>query len=201
MPGYAFLALLLGAFFTKKIEVGFSRWDIISVVLLTLLGLALPISAYIGMQQEATLVSLSYLAFGLVPTAIGTLLGFVFYFRKKITAFLLKTAFSWGILLFILHGYLYPNLTPVLPTTAVAEMLPKDANIVVYKRMDAAFPFNYQQTFEVIDNINDATSLHGFYLLTNHPEGQDLEKLPNIELVIRRKALFENHTTVLYRIE
>ena len=89
----------------------------------------------------------------------------------------------------------------MLPTTAVAEMLPKDANIVVYKRMDAAFPFNYQQTFEVIDNINDATSLHGFYLLTNHPEGQDLEKLPNIELVIRRKALFENHTTVLYRIE
>jgi len=201
MPGYAFLAFLLGAFFTKKIEVGFSRWDIISVVLLTLLGLALPVAAYIGMQQEATLVSLSYLAFGLAPTAIGTLMGFVFYFRKKITAFLLTTAFSWGILLFILHGYLYPNLTPVLPTTAVAEVLPKDTSIVVYKRMDAAFPFNYQQTFEVIDNINDATNLHGFYLLTNHPEGQDLGQLPNIELVIRRKALFENHTTVLYRIK
>ncbi|MGB0275051.1 MAG: hypothetical protein ACPF9U_07485, partial [Flavobacteriaceae bacterium] len=201
MPGYAFLALLLGAFFAKKIKVGFSRWDIISVVLLTLLGLALPVAAYIGMQQEATLVSLSYLAFGLAPTAIGTLLGLVFYFQKKITALLLTTAFSWGILLFILHGYLYPNLTPVLPATAVAEVLPKDASIVVYKRMDAAFPFNYQQTFEVIDNINDATNLHGFFLLTNHPEGKDLDQLPNIELVIRRKALFENHTTVLYRIE
>ena len=201
MPCYAFLALLLGAFFTKKIEVGFSRWNIVSVVLLLLLGLALPVAAYVGMRQEASLASLSYLAIGLIPTAIGTLLGFLFYIRKKTVAFLLSNAFSWGMLLFILHGNLYPKLTAVQPTTAVTEVIPDDANIVVYKRMDAAFPFAFQQTFKVINNLNDTANLHGFYLLTNHPEGQDLDAFENIRRVISRKALFENHTTILYRIE
>tara|TARA_A100001015_G_scaffold126621_1_gene140312 strand:+ start:5730 stop:7289 length:1560 start_codon:yes stop_codon:yes gene_type:complete len=201
MPGYAFLVLLLGAFFTKKMEIGFSCWNIISVLLLLLLGLALPVVGYIGMQQEASLVSISYLAIGLVPTAIGTLLGFLFYIRKRAAAFLVSNAFSWGMLLFVLHGYLYPKLTAVLPTTAVAEVLPENANIVVYKRMDAAFPFAFQQTFKVIDNLNNTSSLQGYYILTNHPEGQNLDAFDNISQVIRRKALFENHTTVLYQIK
>ena len=42
---------------------------------------------------------------------------------------------------------------------------------------------------------------HLFYILTNHPEGQDLEAFENIQKVTSQKALFENHTTVLYRIE
>jgi 4-amino-4-deoxy-L-arabinose transferase-like glycosyltransferase len=201
MPCYAFLALLLGAFFTNKMRLGFSQFDIISTVLLTLLGLALPAAAFMGLGVEKALKPYQYLAFGLVPTAVGTLLGLLFYLQKKTSLFLLSTAFSWGILLFILHAFLYPNLTPVLPTTAVEEVLPNNANVVVYKRMDAAFPFHFQQTFEVIHNINETSSLGGSFLLTNHPEGQNLDQLDNIQLLIRQKALFENHTTVLYRIE
>lgn len=201
MPCYAFLALLLGAFFTNKMRSGFSQWDIISTILLTLLGLALPVAAFMGLGIEKALKPYQYLAFGLVPTAVGTLLGLLFYLQKKSTLFLLSTAFSWGILLFVLHAFLYPNLTPVLPTTAVEEVLPNNANVVVYKRMDAAFPFHFQQTFEVIHNINDTSSLGGSFLLTNHPEGQNLDQLDNIQLLIRQKALFENHTTVLYRIK
>ena len=201
MPCYAFLALLLGAFFTKKMEGGFSRWNIISVILLSLVGIALPVAAYIGMQQESTLMSFSHLAIGLVPTAIGTLLALLFYIQKKSTAFLVSNAFSWGMLLFVLHGYLFPSLTAVLPTTAVTEVLTEDATIVVYKRMDAAFPFAFQQTFEVVDNLIDTSKLHGIYLLTNHSEGQNLDAFENIRRVISRKALFENHTTVLYYIE
>lgn len=201
MPCYAFLAILLGSFFSKKIEVGFAKWNVISVLLLTLVGVALPIAAFVGMQQEPTLVSLRYLSVGLVPTALGTLLGLVFYFQKKRVRFFVTLSFSWGMLLFVLHGFLYPHLTGVLPTTAVAKVLPKDAKVAVYKRMDAAFPFYFQQTFDVIQNINDTDSLNGFYLLTNHSEGQNLDKRPNIERVISQKALFENHTTVLYRIK
>lgn len=201
MPCYAFLALLLGAFFTQKIREGFAKWDVINVLLLTLVGMALPVAAYVGLGQEKALESYQYLAIGLVPTAMGTLLSMVFYFRKKIPFYLLSTAFSWGLLLFVLHGFLYPRLTEVLPTTAVAEVLPNGANVLVYKRMDAAFPFHFQQTYAVIDNINDVADLHGTYLLTNHPEGQTLERLANITRVASQKALFENHTTVLYKIE
>lgn len=201
MPCYAFLGILLGSFLNKKIEVGFVKWDIISVCILTLVGVALPIAAFFGMRQEPTLVSLRYLSIGLVPTALGTLVSLVFYFRKKIKGFLFTLTFSWGMLLFVLHGFLYPNLTRVLPTYAVSKVLPADAKVVVYKRMDAAFPFHFQQTFDLIQNINDATNLHGYFLLTNHPEGQDLDQFPNIKRKLTQKALFENHTTVLYRIE
>lgn len=201
MPCYAFLALLLGAFLTQKIRDGFAKWDVISVLLLTLVGMALPVAAYVGLGQEKALAPYQYLAIGLVPTAMGTLLGLVFYIRKKIPFYLLSTAFSWGLLLFVLHGFLYPRLTEVLPTTAVAEVLPNGANVLVYKRMDAAFPFHFQRTYDVIDNINDVANLHGTYLLTNHPEGQTLDRLANITRVASQKALFENHTTVLYKIE
>ena len=201
MPCYAFLALLLGAFFTKKMTVGFTKWSWISMVLLVLIGVALPIAAFIGLGLEKVLQPYQHLAFGLVPTAVGTLLGLLLYIRKKTPAFLLTVAFSWGVILFVLHGFIYPQLTNALPTTVVAKALPKNAKVVVYKRMDAAFPFAFQQTFDVMENLNDTANLHGFYLLTNHPEGQDLDAFENIQKVTSQKALFENHTTVLYRIE
>ena len=171
------------------------------MVLLVLIGVALPIAAFIGLGLEKVLQPYQHLAFGLVPTAVGTLLGLLLYIRKKTPAFLLTVAFSWGVILFVLHGFIYPQLTNALPTTVVAKALPKNAKVVVYKRMDAAFPFAFQQTFDVMENLNDTANLHGFYLLTNHPEGQDLDAFENIQKVTSQKALFENHTTDLYRIE
>ena len=160
------------------------------MVLLVLIGVALPIAAFIGLGLEKVLQPYQHLAFGLVPTAVGTLLGLLLYIRKKTPAFLLTVAFSWGVILFVLHGFIYPQLTNALPTTVVTKALPKNAKVVVYKRMDAAFPFAFQQTFDVMENLNDTANLHGFYLLTNHPEGQDLDAFENIQKGTSQKALF-----------
>lgn len=201
MPCYSFLALLLGALLTHKGSTGFSRADHISLFFMVLVGTTLPLAAYFGLGQEKTLLPYQFLAYGLVPTAVGSCWGMLLYIRKKRNAFLLCVGFSWGVLLFILHGFLYPKLTSILPTTVVSEMLPKDAQLVVYKRMDASFPFAFQQTFDVRNTVSEIASLNGFYVLTNHPDGQQLDSLPTITRVVSQKALFENHTTVLYRIE
>jgi len=35
-------------------------------------------------------------------------------------------------------------------------------------------------------------------VLTNHPEGQSLDEQIGIKKIVDQKALFENHTSVLY---
>jgi|TARA_A100001011_G_scaffold397949_1_gene500637 4-amino-4-deoxy-L-arabinose transferase-like glycosyltransferase len=198
MPCYPFIALLLGYYIKQKQDMGIESWDLFSISLLSILAIALPIVVYFVLSQDQSLFTFKNLAFTFIPTVVGTLVGLIFFFQKKIKQLIYMLICSWGILVFIFNGFIFPSLTNTLPTTIVANKLTDKANIVVYKRMDAAFPFTFQSTFKVINTIDELRLYSGYYVLTNHPEGQSLDEQIGIKKIVDQKALFENHTSVLY---
>ena len=66
--------------------------------------------------------------------------------------------------------------------------------------MDPAFPFNFRKTYTVIENANKLKKYKGYYLISNHRSGQELDTIKNISKILSQKALFENNTSVLYKI-
>ena len=66
--------------------------------------------------------------------------------------------------------------------------------------MDPAFPFNFKRTYTVIENTNKLKEYKGYYLISNHRSGQELDTIKNISKILSQKALFENNTSVLYKI-
>ena len=180
MPCYPFIALLLGYYIKQKQDKGFESWDLFSISLLSILAIALPIVVYFVLSQDQSLFTFKNLAFTFIPTVVGTLVGLIFFFQKKIKQLIYMLICSWGILVFIFNGFIFPSLTNTLPTTIVANKLIDKANIVVYKRMDAAFPFTFQSTFKVINTIDELRLYSGYYVLTNHPEGHMWKILPGI---------------------
>ena len=122
------------------------------------------------------------------------------FLKKHARSTIVTLAFSWGVLLILFTSIIFPSLTSVLPTTVIKNKIGNSENVVVFKNMDPAFPFNFRRTYTVIENANKLKEYKGYYLISNHRSGQELDTIKNISKILSQKALFENNTTVLYKI-
>ena len=203
MPCYPFLAILLGNYFDKKIHRVTLGWNRLSLILLILLAAILPVGALIGLQMDPNLKEVYALAYCLVPTAAITVLAALFLIFKNRTYWFYTTGFGWMVLALILFGHIYPRLNEINPVAQVEKRFGKEKDFLVYQRMDPAFPFNYQRTFPVANNLEEIRqqlALHpNAFLLTNVRNTELLDSLQNWELVFQRKSIFEYHITKIYQ--
>ena len=69
--------------------------------------------------------------------------------------------------------------------------------------MDPAFPFNYQRTFPLANDLKEIKQKLALYpnayLLTNVRNTEVLDSLENWELVFQRKSVFEYQFTKIYQ--
>ena len=203
MPCYPFLAILLGNFFNKKIQRIALGWNRLSLILLVLLAAMLPVGKLIGLQMDPNLREVYPLAYWLAPTALITLLSPLLLIFKKYTYWFYTTGFGWMVLALILFGKIYPSLNEINPVTQVEKQFGKDIDFLVYQRMDPAFPFNYQRTFPLANDLKEIKQKLALYpnayLLTNVRNTEVLDSLENWELVFQRKSVFEYQFTKIYQ--
>ncbi|MEC7286102.1 MAG: hypothetical protein VXV72_00470, partial [Bacteroidota bacterium] len=200
MPCYPFLIILISNFIDKKLNFGFKKSDIISVILLFVISVTLPILIYFLLFNDSDLNQFRYISLLFIPTAIGSVLGLLMFLKKDARSTVVTLAFSWGVLLILFTSIIFPSLTRVLPTTVIKNKIGNSKNIVVFKNMDPALPFNFKRTYTVIENANKLKEYKGYYLISNHRSGQELDTIKNISKILSQKALFENNTSVLYKI-
>lgn len=203
MPCYPFLAVLLGNYFDKKMDRIDQGWNLLSKTLLLLLALSLPVAAVIGLQMDSHFKQVYHLGYALVPTAVISLLASLFLSFKKHKQWFYTVGFGWMILAMLLFGYVYPQLNEINPVSQAKKLLGKDQDFFVYKRMDPAFPFNYQRTFPVVNDTDEieayAAQHPNAYLLTNIRNTEVLDSLENWELIFQKKSVFEYHFTKIYQ--
>ena len=200
MPCYPFLIILISNFINKKLKFGFKKSDIISIVLLFVISVTLLILIYFLLYNDSDLNQFRYLSLLFIPTAIGSVLGLLMFLKKDARSTIVTLAFSWGVLLILFTSIIFPSLTSVLPTTVIKNKIGNSKNVVVFKNMDPALPFNFKRTYTVIENANKLKEYKGYYLISNHRSGQELDTIKNISKILSQKALFENNTSVLYKI-
>ena len=88
MPCYPFLIILFSNFFDKKLNFGFKKSDIISIVLLFVISVTLPILIYFLLFNDSDLNQFRYLSLLFIPTAIGSVLGLLMFLKEMLEVLL-----------------------------------------------------------------------------------------------------------------
>lgn len=83
-----------------------------------------------------------------------------------------------------------------------SQYLKTESKILVYGRMDSAFPINFNRTFEITNSFSEVQMFmeqhpKGF-ILTNTRNKKVIKELGKYKLILKQKALFENHVTRIY---
>lgn len=202
MPCYPFLAVLIAYYIEKghsTFENKYSRWNL---SFLSFLYLVLPFVAFIGFNQDDNLKSLSYLAITFLPATLWILFGSIRAWKAKIRTIIPYFVFAGWSTQILLFGWAYPKINETNPVTTVKNIVGQEAKIVVYQRMDRAFPFNFQRIFPVVKNLcqlDDFLSRNpSFYVLTNSRNTDVLDKHTQLVKIHQKKSPFEYHVTKLY---
>lgn len=204
MPCYPFLAFIISKalweFFLKQKK---STHITVVVILITVLAVALPIAGKFALLNEKGLENSSNISLWLLPTSFIIIGGAFLYFRKFYKIAFITISSGWIILAPVLFLIIYPALTMHNPVEKAKTMIKDNKQIAAYKRFDAAFPINFQKTFTVLSTVEEIDSFFkkfpDGYLITNDRNVGDLDANNNLTKVFEAKALFESHTTRVYK--
>ncbi len=205
MPCYPFLAVLIAkALWEYAKSRSRSIHSTVVMILITLVAVALPIVGKFALMNEEGLEGSSGVASWLLPTSIITCIGTIFYFKNKPKKAFLTISLGWMLLTPILFLIIYPVLTAQSPVESAKVIIgDKKQPIVAYKKFDAAFPINFQQTFTVLQTEEEITAFFTEfptgYLITKENNITILTDRKDLEMIFEGKALFESHRTKVFK--
>ena len=207
MPCYPFLAvvftLYLTNLYTEKKQKAIKALKISTIVLLSISAL-LPIGAWIALATQPALEDLKWHSLWLCLLPIGTFIAYRFLREELYRKAFVTATITWGSLTIVLFGFIYPDLLQKNPVTAFQNTLKGNEEMVVYQRMDSAFPINFKRTFPVLNTPEELTNYlekhpRKVYIISNSNDAiKELETMETLELSFKQRALFENHTTNIF---
>ncbi|MDO3694406.1 glycosyltransferase family 39 protein [Wenyingzhuangia sp. chi5] len=202
MPCYPFIAILLAWFFQQALEKGDVKYSFIEWAFLILIAFALPVAGYIGLSLESALESKKWIALLLIFIPIGVVVAF-YYFIKKNFILSFKIITSVFIMLsLLLFGFVFPQLTKESPVEKFKEHIASHRPVIVYQRMDAAFPINFNRSYKIVDTIEEIDAFFKEFpngvVMTNTRNKDEINELSIFNQLFSQKSLFENHTTRVY---
>ncbi|NIJ46011.1 4-amino-4-deoxy-L-arabinose transferase-like glycosyltransferase [Wenyingzhuangia heitensis] len=203
MPCYPFIAILLGWWLCNVYNYQITvKGRHVEWIILMFIALVLPIGGYIGLSLDASLSAKKWLAIvlGFVPIGVGFAYScFLKDLLKKSFLFLVAT---FMLLSMVLFGLIFPVLTKETPVEKYKELVETEVPVVVYKRMDAAFPINFNRTYKVVNSIEDVQLFFKQHpngvVMTNTRNKKEINQLSIFKELFSQKSLFENHTTRVF---
>ncbi len=204
MPCYPFVAILLGSYLSrvyceksKKRGLTVSLWVLLAITLL------LPIGGYIALSLENQFKDLKWVALWLTVLPVSAIMGLYFYRNEQCKRSFLSISTGWMVTGLLFFGIIWPALNTKNPVEVASKVIAAEDDIIVYQRFDSAFPINFNRTFPVVESIAELKEYleehPNAYILTNTRDKESLKTLEQFELLVVQKALFENHTTRVYK--
>lgn len=207
MPSYPFMAALI-AFYLKGIlknsvslkPYRISLWILFGVTVL------MPAGAFIALAYaEPQLYSHRFLSLLLLFLPIGAGMALIYLNKGKILWSILSLGAASMLLTLSLFSVIYPKLTSESPVSQALHKIDPKEKIMLYKGYDPAFLFNFKRTFPF--SADRETALRflqenpGGYIITKEKffksEWNDVDS----EILLKQKSLFENYTTVIFRLK
>ena len=205
MPCYPFIAIIIARFLKDVLctDKPPSKSITYSVIFLIFISILLPIGGYLALSLEKAVYEVRWAALLLSILTIASLFVWSYFKKAAYKKMILSIALGWGFMGLVLFGVIYPVLTMKSPTVLASKIIGENSDVVVYQRFDSAFPFNFNRTFTVVHTLKELEDYLGKhpqgYILTNTRNTESLLKLQQFNLIMEQKALFENHTTRIYK--
>nr|WP_299341164.1 glycosyltransferase family 39 protein [Allomuricauda sp.] len=204
MPCYPFVAILIAFYLERILNANISRRSLLwSILFLLVVSLALSVGGYIALGLEKQFIDVQWVSLWLAIAPISCLVTYYLYRKNLLKKAFFTLAGGWILMGLLLFGIIYPKLTAKSPVSLAEQFISKDSHVVAFKRFDSAFPINFQRTFEVAESIEALDLIFQerpeTIIITNTRSKEDLELLSKYQLILEQKALFENHTTRMYK--
>lgn len=206
MPSYPFLAVLI-AYYLKFVLNGETGLKAYKISLWILFGITvlIPVAAYILLtyvEPELYSVHLSAIQLAILPA--GTLLSIYYFKQKKLLESILALGFCFMFLCLELFQFIYPGISKSAPSVVAKQVMKTEDEAVIYKGYDPSLLFNFQRTFEIKDSkqqiIDFVQSKPDAMIITKSKFYESDWKDENTEVLLWQKALFENYTLVIFKL-
>jgi len=195
IPSYPFLAFIIAFFIREKLN-SFKQVRVEFFVLL-IIGILLPILAFIALRYDPSLISIKWLSVYLF--IFPAVLVFAYFYRKRLQKFLLVIGLAGMVSTLVFIGIIYPRIDQQNPVSKSLNLL-QNRDVVFYQKFNSSFAFNLQKKIERIDSTDFKT------FFSQHPDGRiistsrwmdEVDLPPDYRVIFSEKDLFERPTTVI----
>ena len=198
MPCYPFLAIILGNFITKAWEANQAR--IYPFIILLIINIALPITAYFGIKNEINTKGMENIAAYLLILTVSAIMAFYFILKKNFRKAAITTFILYSLFHIIMFNWLYPSLYKQNPMSKTIDMVKKYDQVVSYQIFHPSFTYYLPERVPVFKNLDSLK----IYLQTNQAAVISRKNFTDelISIGLKEQAsihdLFEGNTTVIY---
>lgn len=204
MPAYPFIAIIIGNYlynlYDKKTYNKFTKWSLIALLAVSLILL---IGGFTALSIEKQFFDIRFVSLFFIVLVVSSILGLYYFNKKELKKSFLSISVGWILFGFVLFGFIYPKLTEKSPVTLSLNLIDSQDDIIAYRRFDSAFPINFNRTFTVVSSVKEIeeylTKNDKAIIITNERKIDTLLNVRDLELVLKQKALFENHTTHIFK--
>lgn len=207
MPSYPFIGILIAFYLNGILDKSISiKGYKISLWVLLVITILMPIGGYIALAYaEPQLYSVRFSSFLLLILPVGSIMALIYLRKNKILESIISLGFASMFLTMELFTFIYPKLTAQSPVSLATKEVDTQGKAMLYKGYDPAFLFNFQRTFPFSDNKEAALKFlqenPDAYIITKEKffnnEWNDVDS----EIILKQKSLFENYTTVIFRLK
>ena len=204
VPSYPMLAIILG-FYLAQID---KRWfqnkaNMIGLSLYTLLLLAFPFGIYFGLKADPAIAELSDMGYYFIVLLAAGTLTLVFIIRKSINKVLITLMAGWAITTILFFHSIYPNVDAISPVRKTLPTMNTKAEVISYKRLNAAFVFALQKEIKRTDNLDKLGEMvmaqESGYIISRTEYRNELELIPGVVYHSEARDTFENPTTLIMK--
>ncbi len=193
-PCIPFLAIILGYYISQQTRSSLSIK--ISAIVAIVICVAIPVAAYIALEQDPLLRKLSGHWILFVAAPIGSLIAMYFVVKNKIAETLYVWTGSFMILLLLVFTWLFPKVDAQNPVAKSKGLL--NGEVAYYKRVNSAFVFDHGEPIEKLETPEEVKKF-----LSKYPNAKiistskDIQNLQGFKIIFRSKDLFETPESII----
>lgn len=196
LPAYPLIAILIADYLNK---VKFKALNSPLIVLI-ILSLLIPIAAYLGIKQDASISELTIYASLFLMMPAGVIISYYFYRKgSENWIYILSSGFIATFLL--VQFVLMPLADQENPVVKTKDQL-KNQKVYYYKRLNASYYFYLDRPIPKLEtekDIRDKLDLkEPFYLITRKKYAERIDNKAGMKRIFQQKDLFEGHVTTIY---
>ncbi len=205
VPSYPLISLLLG-FYIANIKVDWykSVGNRIGYYFYAFLMLVFPAGLYFGLQGDPNIAHLNYLGFYFIPLSIlGAYLFYQGMNGKSALSAIQASMIAWTATILLFFYLIFPQVDAENPTRKLIPYMDTKAEIISYKRLNAAFVFELQREIPKYNELEDVrkamASAPKGYVISRKSFREELEQIEGLSYVDECRDTFENPTSLLMK--
>lgn len=203
MPTFPACAVLIAAFIAHAGKREYHRYKVGAGLWIGLvISLFLPVGLYFGVQFDASLYGMNYLAYYLIPLPLGFIVAITLFCRARFQKAFIWLGASFLLVNILLHSFMLPAVSQKSIAKEFVSSLKENYELISYKRMNTSFVFYYRQEIPMYHDLQELekklnTMEKGYIISRKNYKEVLLSSFPDLKVEQESKDLFEGHTTLI----